>query len=102
MAMTIGSVSVAADGTVTKTHFAEAIYDAYVSVVGALPGDEQGVPHKEALARQSNALATAILTYFQANAEVRVGVGDSGLQRSTAIGNPTNAPAAPVDFGAII
>jgi len=64
--MPAGSVTVAADGTVTKSGLAEAIYDARVAMLanvsppGSIPAGPLGVPLKNGLALDATALAGAI------------------------------------------
>lgn len=64
--MSAGSVSVATDGTVTKSGLAGNIYDervaslALVDPPGVVPPGAPGVPIKQALAVDANALANAI------------------------------------------
>lgn len=64
--MTTGSVTVAADGTVTKSGLAETIYDAAVAVLAAkspaitLPTGPNGVPAKTGIADLANTVAPAI------------------------------------------
>lgn len=64
--MSTGSVSVAADGTVTKSGIAETLYDAGVAVLAAkspaitLPSGPNGVATKTGLADLANTVAPAI------------------------------------------
>lgn len=64
--MTTGAVTVAADGTVTKSGIAETIYDAAVAVLAAkspaitLPTGPNGVPTKTGIADLANTVAPAI------------------------------------------
>lgn len=64
--MSTGSVTVAADGTVTKSGIAETIYDAAVAILAAkspavtLPTGPNGVPTKTGIADLANTLAPAI------------------------------------------
>lgn len=73
--MSAGSVSVADNGTVTKSGLAEAIYDQRVAMLalvqppGVIANGPDGVPLKKGLALDANALAAAIWTYLQANIE---------------------------------
>ncbi len=63
--MAAGSVSIAADGTVTKSGLAGAIYDARVAMLalvvppGIIPSGPSGYTVKHGLALDANALATA-------------------------------------------
>ena len=102
MAMTAGSVTIADDGTPTKSGMAEAIYDSFVDNYSAdveamtkvagvtIPDGEHGVAIKRGYAVQATRMA-AIVTYFTTNAGARIGAALGGLQLSTAIGNPTAA-----------
>lgn len=65
--MSQGSVSIASDGSVTKSGLAGAIYDARTAAIplakpqgGSVPGGAAGVPLKHGLALDANALAAAI------------------------------------------
>lgn len=64
--MAAGSVSVASDGTVTKSGLAGDIYDERVAAIalvtppGLIPAGAPGVPIKQGLAVDANALANAI------------------------------------------
>lgn len=64
--MPAGSVTVAADGTVTKSGLAGAIYDARVAMLanidppGSIPDGPLGYPVKNGLAQDATALAGAI------------------------------------------
>lgn len=73
--MPAGSVTVAADGTVTKSGLAEAIYDARIAMLadveppGVVPVGPTGYALKHGLALGATADATAIFTYLLANGE---------------------------------
>jgi len=57
-----------------------------------------------AWARQADAMAE-VVDYLLTNAQIQVGVADSGLQNLPAVlasGNPTAAPGAPVTFGNLL
>jgi hypothetical protein len=64
--MSTGSVTIAADGTVTKSGLAGTIYDAAVAVLAAkspavaLPTGPDGVPTKTGIADLANTIAPAI------------------------------------------
>lgn len=98
MAMTSGSVSVAADGTVTKSGFAGSEYDAELATWTALagPGVVPSLEVKKNLAAQANRQAR-IITYLQGNAQAFIkpssdGAPSDGLQKAS--GTPTTAPDA--------
>jgi hypothetical protein len=94
MATTVGSVSVATDGTVTKSGAAEAVYDKLVAdYSGTIPSGADGVPHKQSFADIANGCA-ALVGYMTTNVEVVIGTSDSGLQRDPSSTDPTLAPAA--------
>ncbi len=82
----------AGDETVGAGTMAKAIYDALASVFGAAPDADQDDNRKKAAA----AIAQGVVSHIAANAEVDVtiGTGDSGLQTTTTDGNPTDGPAA--------
>ena len=73
--MPAGSVSVAADGSVTKSGLAEAIYDARLAMLadvdppGVVPVGPAGYPLKHGLALGATADAGAIFAYLLANGE---------------------------------
>lgn len=73
--MPAGSVSVAVDGSVTKSGLAEAIYDARLAMLadvdppGVVPVGPAGYPLKHGLALGATADATAIFTYLLTNGE---------------------------------
>ena len=74
--MSAGNVTIADDGTATKSGLAEAIYDQRLLMVllvqppGVVALGPDGVPLKRGIALDANALAIAIWTYLQANGEV--------------------------------
>jgi microcystin-dependent protein len=73
--MPAGSVTVAADGTVTKSGFAGAIYDqrvlmlAQVQPPGIIPNGPSGYSIKHGLALDATALAMAIFSYLSTGLE---------------------------------
>jgi len=76
MGITAGSVSVAADGTVTKTFFAEEVYDALLAqaqLAAQFPTGSAGAPFHEALGRQANALAAALAPRVGGGQELHFG-----------------------------
>lgn len=95
--MVAGSVSVDESGNVTKSGFAEIVYDDLVASTTALPGTASAefvVAQKESLAAQANRLAL-VISYVQDNAKAEVSLTSVGLQ-STPI---PNAPAGGVATG---
>lgn len=74
--MSAGNVTIAADGTATKSGLAEAIYDQRLLMLllvqppGVVALGPDGVALKRGIALDANALATAIWTYLQANGEI--------------------------------
>ncbi len=64
--MPAGTVSIAADGTVTKSGLAEDIYDAMVANManikppGSIPSGPSGFPTKNGIAQAANALSSVI------------------------------------------
>lgn len=108
MAMAAGSVTIADDGTVTKSGMAATIFDEFVNnytadvltmtgkVGVAIPGGAEGVPIKRGYAVQATRMATAIVTYITANAKASIpatGYG-AGLQRDPATSNNCLQPSA--------
>jgi microcystin-dependent protein len=73
--MSAGSVTIAADGTETKSGLAEAIYDARLAMLadvdppGVVPVGPAGYPLKHGLALGATADANAIFTYLLTNGE---------------------------------
>lgn len=76
--MTAGTVTISSTGGETKSGMAEAVYDAMKSeveaVYGTIPSGSEGVTAKESIALMARALATAHVTYMQANAKARATV----------------------------
>lgn len=99
MAMTPGSVSIAADGTETKSGFAEDYYDALKTEwEAALAAFNQPVPTDLAIivpARKTWAKAAnraaSIIQYIIDNGQAKIATTDSALQRTP---NPNNADTA--------
>lgn len=107
MAMTAGTVSIAADGAETKSGMAEAVYDALKTETEAttgtpIPDGADGAAIKGGLALIANAVATGVTGYIQSNAQLKVFAADSGLQKSTAVGVLTAQPDADATFGAVL
>jgi hypothetical protein len=50
----------------------------------------------------ADAFATAIVTHIKENADVIIKTTDSGLQRSTLVGTPTNGPTADVTLSGAV
>lgn len=105
MAMTAGSVSIAADGTETKSGAASDLYDLLKAQTTtdllefgqAFPTGSDSVTIKKALAKQSNLMATWMVTYLTTNAQAKITTAQSGLQRTPNPNNPdtnTQAPSA--------
>lgn len=100
MAMTRGTVTVAADGTVTKSGFAGALYDeAWTEYTTALVNANQPIPTDPiVLASVRRSLASAakvgslVIAYIQANGQATITTAQSGLQRVGGV--DTQAPAA--------
>lgn len=103
--LALGSISIAADGTVTKSGECEVVWDlleadAVTSVAEfgkALPTGPKSVPRKKAQARLATTIATYVRTLITARAQAEIRTSASGLQRmpaSTAEDTDTKAPAA--------
>lgn len=99
--MIAGTVTVADDGTVTKSGAAEAYYDALVLALADLhgftaPAGTAGVPYKRGLAASARATA-ALITYVLVNGHAKVATTDAALQRTPNPNTPdtdTQGPAA--------
>lgn len=103
MALTLGSVSIADDGTVTKSGMCGSLYDQFAAAVPApgIPAGSAGVAIKRGLSTQAVAIATWIHSELTTNARARVAPqGDpdvnDGLQRTP---NPNTADTATVAPG---
>jgi hypothetical protein len=99
MALTIGSCSVAEDGSVSGSGLAKAIAEAHTGPLFAAGTDKLPAGPRAYYAALSEALATAIIEHIQAHAEVEVTVttSDAGLQTTpdpNDPGVPTDAPAS--------
>lgn len=75
MALLAGSVSLTPDGTATKSGLAEAIYDQFVDNYHTdtgtpMPSGSESYAIKKGYMIQANRIATAIVTYVTANAQV--------------------------------
>lgn len=110
MAMIVGSVSVASDGTETKSGMAEAIYDALKVSTAAqiapipLQTGPEGAAVLQGLAATATGIA-ALVTYIQDNAQLRVFGSDAGLQKTPNPNDPntpTLAPGTSQTFGEIL
>ena len=104
MTLTAGTVSIADDGTPTKSGLAEAIYDEFVDNFSAdvealtgkanveIPDGKSGIALKRGYGVQATRIATAIVSYLTANAVVTTTV-------TIAAGAPSNGlvrdPASP-------
>ena len=96
MAMVIGSVAIAANGTATKTGMAEAIYDEFVDNYETdngipLPGGEEAVPIKKGYATLANRLSEGIGQYILTNAQTVIYSGTGALQYTPNPNNPATA-----------
>lgn len=97
MALAAGNVTIADDGTPTKSGLAEAIYNEFVDNFTAdiltltgkpgltIPDDKSGVAIKRGYAIQARRMATAIVSYLTANAAITTtiaaGAPSNGLLR---------------------
>jgi hypothetical protein len=104
MALTLGSVSVADDGIVTKSGERGTLYDLlYADAVTvaaesgvSLPSGENSVATKKALARLATTIAGYTYALLTERAQVKVATTDAGIQRvpaSTAEDTACKAPA---------
>lgn len=90
MPLTLGSVSVAADGTVTKSGECGALYDILEATALDLlhdfdpslsfPTGADDMKRRRAQARQATAMATYIHGLLTARATAKIAAGTSGLQ----------------------
>jgi hypothetical protein len=110
MAMTVGSVTVDDDGTVTGSGMALAIFNAMAALAADLPpsvlaqvvvlssGAKGTVEtrNKQGITAFATALATGIVGYVQSNAVVTIGTETGALQTSTNNGDATDPPAVAV------
>jgi hypothetical protein len=116
--MQAGSVTVAGDGSYTGSGLAKALMDAHVTNVEALVASQVAASQipttttsqaamklsiRQALAAQANAYASAVVTYFQANATAHVTTQVLGLTptkdpvpANTAIQPPASAVDIPI------
>lgn len=103
--LALGSISIAADGTVTKTGECEVVWDlleadavsAAAEFGKALPTGPTSVRRKKAQARFATTIASYVRTLITARAQAEITSSASGLQRmpaSTAEDTDTKAPAA--------
>lgn len=102
MAMTAGTVTIAANGTESaNSGLSGAIYDKlkataqgkYLLAGESFPSGSKAVPILSGLADLANDLGEAIVDYVTTNAEAVITTGDAGLQRTP---NPNNANTATV------
>lgn len=97
MALSAGTVTIDDAGEASGSGMARALYDSRIAApltvafLAEVPAERQAA-FKTGLAEDCNAIATGIVGYLTANAEVEVtiGTGDSGLQRMS---NPVVADA---------
>lgn len=97
--MAAGSVSVADDGTETKSGMAEAIYDAMKLMAGDNGGDIANTDLRKGLTAMSNRLADALVTYITTNAQTVITTSDGQLQQFKT--EDTDAPTATRYLGII-
>lgn len=102
MALTLGSVSVADDGTVTKSGCAGRLYDALIAIAAAeLPGGVQsgsdGVPMKRGQATLATALSGWFFTEITVHITARItaDVTGRGLQRTPDPNDPLTPTLEP-------
>lgn len=92
MALTLGSVSVAADGIVTKSGECATLYDLLIADVetatieagAAMPTGPASAGIKRNMARLATTMATYCHGLLTARATVKISTTDSGLQRMPA------------------
>lgn len=103
--LALGSISVAASGTVTKSGECEVLWDlleadavtAAAELGTVLPTGPTSVRRKKAQARLATTMATYFRTALTARAQAEITAAASGLQRmpaSTTEDTDTKAPAA--------
>lgn len=101
--LALGSVTVAADGTVTKSGECEIVYDLLYATVTAtaadlgvaLPTGPDSVAAKRAIGRQATVLATYVYNALTTRATAKIATTSTGLQRmpaSTAENTDCKAP----------
>lgn len=97
MPMTLGSITVANDGSVTKSGVVGRCYDELLAALTVtLPTGAAGAVFKRQLAGQATAQARALYDTLTIDAKTRVTQEDNGLQRipaSTAENTPCKGPA---------
>lgn len=106
MALSAGSVTVANDGSRTGSGLALAFYDKFTESLSAPADDAEAqlqLTSKRACAGQCGAMASAIIDYFKANAELtgNAHVSDQVLGRTPSPNNANTAiqpPSSPVDI----
>lgn len=89
MAITLGSVSVAADGTVTKSGECGALYDLLIADVqtatteagATMPTGAASVGIKKNIARMATTMATYCHGLLTSRASAKIAAGTAGLQR---------------------
>jgi len=92
------AVTIADDGTETlpSDSMASAIYSGIKASVEAAFGPFQtgsaGAAALRGIAATANGIAAGVVSDIKANADVVIGTGVSGLQKSTSLGTPTSAP----------
>lgn len=101
----LGTISVAVDGTVTKSGECEHLYDLlYAAAESAmadsfpgqsLPEGPESVALKRGIALQATALATYIRTLLLSRATATITFSTSGLQRTPNPNNPNTPTLAP-------
>lgn len=99
MALTAGTVSIdPSTGAETTSGASGAVYAAMKALTpSSSDGVEVGlrVASRQALADMANSIASTLITYIIANAEVVIGTGDSGLQRTPSPNDPSTETLGP-------
>jgi hypothetical protein len=106
MALTLGTVSVDEDGTVTKSHMAGRLFDELeaMAVLASAPFGQvpasgpDGAPRLKGNAMLANALSTWIYTELTAHAEAHISAGAAGdgLQITPDPNDPLTATKRPL------
>lgn len=84
-------------GTAGVDGMADAIYDAIVAEYGAATGALETDRVKFC-----NLIASAVVGYIKTNADVVIGTGDGGLQKTTTAGAATDPPDSPVTIAGAV
>ncbi len=97
MSLNSGSVSIAADGTETKSGGAERVYDilkAGLSALGPTVTGDAMVAQRKAWAVIANAVSQGLILEFTTNGKARVGGAVAGLQKTPTPNDPGVATVA--------